>query len=337
MKPLVSIVIPIYNGEKYIETCMESMLGQSYENIEIIMVNDGSKDSSSEICDKYAAGDARVKVIHQENKGLSGARNAGIAKATGEYVIFFDVDDTVDKDVIKDNIKLATDNNADVVMFCFWYYNVDTGELKPNPMDRVFVGDAREYFYDYLIPTMDTEVFNAPWNKMIKKSVLEDNNLHFDSRYPIYEDIIFASELFNVVNKIVVNNKMYYKYFVRSSGSLITRFYETFFDSVTQFHTNAMRYCAKYENNESQVRRFNKLYVTLTIMHLKQISCKADLHNDRKYELIKRICDNTQFIEALNNTELPTSKKKIMRILIMKKRYGAICKLYNILNRIQKN
>lgn len=333
---LVSIIIPVYNGEKYIDMCMESMLSQTYENIEIIMVDDGSRDMSGELCDKYSKADCRVKVIHQENKGLSGARNAGIAKASGEYVIFFDVDDTVDKNVIRDNIALAVENDADVVMFCFWYYNVDEDKLIPNTLDKTFIGNDEEFFHNFLISTMDTEVFNAPWNKLIKKSVLDNNGLRFDSRYPIYEDIIFASELLNIVKKIVVNNKMYYKYFVRSSGSLITRFYDTFFDSVTQFHNNAMEYCKKYEDNEAQIRRFNKLYSILTIGHLKQISCNTNLKIERKYELIKRICEDKQFIDALNNTEFQTVKKRIMRRLINEDRYKCICSLYKTLNKLQR-
>ncbi len=336
MNPVVSIIIPVYNGEKYIDACMECALNQTYKNIEIIAVNDGSKDNSREILDSYAQKDERVKVIHQENKGLSGARNAGIHAASGKYVIFFDVDDTFELTVIEDNIKLAEENQADVVMFCFWYYEVDTKQLKPNAMERLFVGNAKEYFEEYLIPTMDTEVFNAPWNKMIRKELLDSNELYFDTRYPIYEDIIFASNLLNITNKIVVNNQMYYKYFVRSSGSLITRFYETFFNSVTQYYKNAMKYCANYENNEKQKARFAKLYATLTIMHLKQISCRKELSKERKLQLIKRICDDALFRDALRLVRFDVMKKNIMKKMILTKKYRLICVCYQILGKINK-
>lgn len=337
MKPLVSIVIPVYNGEKYVDACMESMLKQSYENIEIIVVNDGSKDSSGALCDKYALADCRVKVVHQENKGLSGARNAGIAQATGEYIIFCDIDDIVTEHIIKDNVELALKYEAEVVMFCFWYFDVDQEKLIENAMEKLFVGSAEEYFHDYLIPTIDTEVFNAPWNKMIKRSVLEKNGLSFHQEYPIYEDIIFASELFNVAEKIVVNNNMYYKYFVRSSGSLITRFFEKYFDSVSFFHSNAMRYCEKYAENEQQIRRFNELYTKLVLTHLKQISCKEDMEQEKKYQLIGRICREEQFIIALKNTDLSSGKKRVMRRLITTGKCKTICKLYYILNKFQGN
>ena len=102
MSPEVSIIVPVYNGGNYIDACLKCALKQTYENIEIIAVNDGSKDRSGKILDEYAKKDSRLKVIHQENKGLSGARNTGIHAASGKYVIFFDVDDTFEETVIEE-------------------------------------------------------------------------------------------------------------------------------------------------------------------------------------------------------------------------------------------
>lgn len=336
MKPEVSIIIPVYNGEKYIDACMECALQQTYDNIEIIAVNDGSKDNSKELLDNYAKKDSRLKVIHQENKGLSGARNAGIHAASGKYVIFFDVDDTFEKNVIEDNLKLAEEHQADVVMLCFWYYDVDTKQLKPNAMDRLFVGTDKEYFEEYLIPTMETEVFNAPWNKMIRKDLLDANQLYFDPAYPIYEDIIFAAKLLKVAKKLVVNNQMYYKYFVRSSGSLITRFYETFFDCVSEYYKHAKLYCDQYENNQQQQARFAKLYASLTLMHLKQISCRKELSKERKLQLIERICNDPLFRKALSLVHFDVHKKNVMKRMIINKKSRWICFCYQILGKISK-
>lgn len=335
MKPKVSIIIPVYNGEKYIDDCMKCIKSQTYEELEIILVNDGSKDRSGEICDAYAKDDYRIKVCHQENGGLSSARNLGIRNATGKYVWFFDVDDAVEPTVIEDNVKLAEENQADVVMFGFWYFDVDKQELIPNELDRIFVGTAEEYFYQYLVYTVEHEVFNAPWNKLIRKELLEKNNLWFDTRYPIYEDIIFAASLLDIAEKIVVNNQLYYKYFVRSSGSLITRFYDTFFESVTQFHDNAMKYCEKYENNEKQIKQFDLLYVTHVFTHLKQISCREQLSKEEQYKLINKILESNKLQLAVKNANL-TGKKKIMRILIQRHMCKTIRMFYSLLGWIQE-
>lgn len=335
MEPKVSIIIPIYNGEKYIDECMKCMKKQTYKNIEIILVDDGSKDCSGRMCDDYAKEDDRIKVCHQENGGLSSARNLGICNATGKYVWFFDVDDAVEPTVIEDNVKLAEANQADVVMFGFWYYDVDKQELIPNELRSSFVGNAEEYFHDFLVHTIEHEVFNAPWNKMIRKELLERNNLWFDKRYPIYEDIIFAASLLNIAQKVVVNNKLYYKYFVRSSGSLITRFYDTFFECVTQFHDNAMEYCSKYEDNAEQIKRFDLLYVTHVYTHLKQISCREQLNNQQKYALIQKIVDSDKLQSAIKNAELK-GRKKIIRMLIQKRMCKTICLFYYMLGWVQR-
>lgn len=335
MEPKVSVIIPIYNGEKYIDDCMRCMKSQTYEKIEIILVDDGSKDRSGAICDEYAKSDDRIKVCHQENGGLSSARNLGIRNATGKYVWFFDVDDAVEPTVIEDNVKLAEENQADVVMFGFWYFDVDKQELIPNELGSAFVGTAEEYFHNFLVHTVEHEVFNAPWNKMIRKELLEKNNLWFDTRYPIYEDIIFAASLLRIAQKIVVNDKLYYKYFVRSSGSLITRFYDTFFESVTQFHDNAMEYCKRYENNDKQIRRFNLLYVTHVFTHLKQISCRQQLSKGEKYKLIDKILESDKLQSAVENADL-AGRKRIIRMLIQRRMRKTICMFYRILGWVQE-
>ena len=118
----VSIIIPVYNGEKYIRPCISGLRKQTYRNIECILIDDGSTDESGKICDHCAEEDARVRVIHQVNRGVSAARNKGIEEAQGEYILFFDIDDQITESVVEDNLRMAQKNNADVVLFCFWYF-----------------------------------------------------------------------------------------------------------------------------------------------------------------------------------------------------------------------
>ena len=114
---LISVIIPVYNVEKYLRECIDSVLNQSYQNLEIILVDDGSTDSSGEICDEYEKQDIRIRVIHQKNQGLSGARNTGFQNANGEYVYFLDSDDWIVPEAIKCLVKRAEEESADVVFF----------------------------------------------------------------------------------------------------------------------------------------------------------------------------------------------------------------------------
>ena len=168
----VSIIIPVYNGEKYIRPCISGLRKQTYRNIECILIDDGSTDESGKICDRCAEEDARVRVIHQVNRGVSAARNKGIEEAQGEYILFFDIDDQITESVVEDNLRMAQKNNADVVLFCFWYFIVDKDRKIPNGMQHPFIGDRESYFHEMLIQTIDNEIFNAPWNKMYKKDFL---------------------------------------------------------------------------------------------------------------------------------------------------------------------
>ena len=115
MKSLVSVIVPIYKVEKYLNKCVDSIINQSYKNLEIILVDDGSPDKCGEICDKYAEKDSRVKVIHKENGGLSDARNAGIDIAKGDYLLFVDSDDWITSNICEVLIKNANDNLSDII------------------------------------------------------------------------------------------------------------------------------------------------------------------------------------------------------------------------------
>lgn len=326
----VSIIVPIYNGENYIDNCAKNLKAQEYDNLEFILIDDGSTDDTSKKCDELARKDDRFIVIHKENGGLSSARNAGIEAASGEYVYFYDVDDDIASGLVKDNVELASQNNADVVMFGFWYQNADTGKRKDNILGRGFVGSAREFFDDYLILSVDHEVFNAPWNKLYKRSFLDDNGLRFLTEYPIYEDIIFTSRMLQKAQRIVVNDKMYYTYYVRSQGSLITKYVDGYFDSVTFFYDKAMEYCGLFENNKKQISRLSTLYVRLVTTNLKQISCNEDLDYDTRIKLIRNIIHNDRFRRALKLAKLE-ARKYFVKFFALTGNAYAVYRMYRFL------
>ena len=115
--PVVSVIIPVYNVEKYLEECIDSVLAQTYQNIEIILVDDGSTDSSGLICDRYAEKNTNISVIHQKNSGLSAARNSGLNKANGDYIYFLDSDDYISADAIEKLFSIAENDKSDIVFF----------------------------------------------------------------------------------------------------------------------------------------------------------------------------------------------------------------------------
>ena len=248
-------------------------------------------------------------------------------KRQGEYLIFFDADDEVTPEVIQDNVDVAITSGADVVLFGFWYFNVDCKEEKVNEFPVSFSGTREEFFTQCVSEAVDREFFNAPWNKLIKGKLISDNGLCFDTRYSLYEDNLFATDVFIHAERIAINPKAYYRYFLRSSGSLLTRFHDNIFEGLTLFYDRAMEYCRGFDRNEAQIHSFERMYVTHTYTFLKQISCNRELTPQRKKELLQSICEEEKLQKALAHVELK-GRKRIIRYLIRRKQYHMIEMLY---------
>ena len=215
-KDLISVIIPVYNVEKYLIRCVDSVVNQTYKNLEIILVNDGSTDSSGILCDKLAKNDARIKVIHKENGGLSDARNIGQQESKGVYIIFVDSDDYVHVDMINSLYEQITNENADVSM-C-GVMNVYLNSQNPQCADTelYFTCEKKEFLKEYLI---GERIPGSICNKLLKRSVA--NKLKFPVG-KIYEDAFYHYDLISVAEKFVVNTKPYYYYYHRG-GSITTK------------------------------------------------------------------------------------------------------------------
>lgn len=172
---LISIIVPVYNVEKYLPQCVDSLLQQTYPNVEIVLVDDGSPDQSGRICDEYAAKDQRVKVIHQKNQGVSAARNNGMAAASGEWITFVDADDWFDTDACQHLINEAQkQDGCDVVIFSF-VKNYEEGEYPNKPLypaDCVMQTPAEldALRVDVLEKQLDCNVLRLTFCKMIKRA-----------------------------------------------------------------------------------------------------------------------------------------------------------------------
>ena len=205
MNELISIIVPVYNVEKYLNKCVDSILAQTYTNIEVILINDGSKDKSGEICNDYSKIDNRIKVIHQTQHGVAYTRNVGINNSNGKYILFVDSDDFIDKKMIKTLYKTIVSDNSDIAICDFIYYTEKTKKNNKYPK-KVFMIEGNEkfeYLYnEYYIASI------VQWNKLFKKEIFND------IRYPegkINEDeFVIAKEFFNAKKISYVLEPLYY-------------------------------------------------------------------------------------------------------------------------------
>ncbi len=216
-KDLVSIIIPVYNVANYIERSVSSLLNQTYKNIEIILVNDGSSDNSSEICNNLInsyKGD-NLHLIEQENQGVSSARNVGLKKANGEYIMFVDADDWVDETYVEKLYTAIKDNDADIAFcgFVEWYSNEK--QIRYSNTDAIY--SLEDYYVKYQMKRPGL------WSGIYKNEIIQRNNVHFDVLLRRMEDGCFVSDYIACCSKIVSISDALYYYFQRE-GSVIHQY-----------------------------------------------------------------------------------------------------------------
>lgn len=228
---LVSIVVPVYGVEKYLENCVKSILRQTYKKLEIILIDDGSPDKCGEMCDAYAARDNRVQVIHKENGGLSDARNVGIKKATGEYVTCIDSDDYVSADYVEHLIRLTKTHNADISICGL--KKTDISNEKTDERDFTEVVEILTP-YEALIEMLYAKKFSTSvCGRLFKRSILQGIefplNKYSEDMFTMYKIILNA-------NKVVFSNKMGYFYYCRPESIMTESFQKKHLDVVDALH-----------------------------------------------------------------------------------------------------
>ena len=212
MKPLISVIIPVYNVEKYIKRCLDSVINQTYENLEIILVDDGTPDNSGVICDEYAKKDERIKVIHKENGGLSSARNAGLDIAKGEYISFIDSDDYISDNFIERLYENLSENGAEIAQ-CGFKRTAKDSEEKDSVSESVKIYSGVEML-GHIHDEKGAETV-VVWNKLYKAE------LFCDVRFPvgkIHEDEATTYKIFYKVKKVAMFDDKNYFYFFNENS-----------------------------------------------------------------------------------------------------------------------
>jgi len=217
----LSIIVPIYNVERYLRKCIDSVLAQTFTDFECILVDDGSPDNCSAICDEYAKKDSRIRVIHKENGGLSDARNAGLDIAQGEYIGFIDSDDYIHERMYEILVEKAISTDVDIVA-CGVYNVAENGETLgkwPNlSNDKVY---KKKDFIDNFHPDVRRDIMTAVWNKIYKREIFSTLRFPF-GKY--YEDAYIQLDIWNQCDMIAVVKDTLYYYLIRQEGIMRQKF-----------------------------------------------------------------------------------------------------------------
>jgi len=225
---LVSVVMPIYNAEQYLSQAIDSVLNQTLKDFELILVDDGSTDKSSEMCDAYAEKDSRIQVIHQSNGGICAARNCGLEMVKSEYVAFIDNDDVYLPDLLEENYNLAKKYNADILKYGYQYIKYkkfspaclcSSEKLAEKNLLIVQKQGLREKYRQI----NDDDLLVYVWDGLFKTSVIKEHQIKFDTAFKHgHEDRVFCMQLYQHINCIIINPKVYYTHIeYKSSASMI--------------------------------------------------------------------------------------------------------------------
>lgn len=240
---MISIIVPVYNLEEYLPQCLESIINQSYSDLQIILVDDGSADGSGKICDDFAAKDPRITVIHKPNGGVSAARNDGLAIAKGEYVGFVDGDDVIDSDMYSVLLEKAESFHADLTV-CSYITRTAAAEIRKNA-DSFYTADFRaepeRFVYLY-----NNYLLNALWNKLFRRDLIKSG---FPVGVKMGEDLMFVLRYMEGCKSVCMTDECLYKYTIRGTSATAS-FQPQRVDTVIRLYRVLERFCKTFDTGE---------------------------------------------------------------------------------------
>lgn len=338
MKDLISIIVPIYNVEKYLNKCIESIVNQTYENIEIILIDDGSNDNSGIICDEYAKKDNRIIVVHKENGGVSSARNKGLKIAKGEWISFVDADDWIEQIFCQTLLNKVTQEQADIALCGY-------NRITYNRIEKINANNQEVFLNsnEYLVKSLNPQTgFGFCHMKLIKKEVLK--SISFNERIEVGEDALFNIQLSTYIKKAVFIKQPLYNYRINNQ-SVVKRYDENYANK----YLKSMKIIEEYiwqeynEENEENIE-IKQNYYNFVAYHIMLIIVNYCYHPDNKMcnaqrkNMLKEVINNDLFIIGLkksnyNNISLT---RKITLYTLKHKLYwltAIICKIRQKQNR----
>lgn len=304
MTPKVSIIVGLYNVASFLKKKQLScILNQSYSNWELLLVNDGSTDETSLLCDQFAEKDSRIKVFHKENGGLGSARNVGIEQATGEYLWFYDVDDEVELNLLETCVHEMESRKVDLMIFGFWAITPSQNLTEEVYFKEKEIWGQKQLRDCYLDDLLFVRYGNGfAWNKMYRRTFIEQNHLRYENQR-IQQDEVFNLKAYQKVNSIYLSSKLFYHYYIYNTGNARSRFISNRFEIYKSIYNHFLK--IKNEWNIDDLRfddyvskRFYSSVSQCLLFNLFHPDCTWNV--DKKQREIERIMTDNQVKDVIS-------------------------------------
>lgn len=328
----ISVIIPVYNSKSYLHRAVDSLLNQTVHDFEIVLVDDGSTDGSSELCDQYERTCPNIKVARRSNGGLSAARNTGILAAHNEYILFIDADDYIDCDTIEMVESVIETHHPDCMCFGFRY--VIGMDLQPDAIPALRHNEllSSEYIHSIILPPLlnlnnDKAhfIFDFAWNKVYKRSILHKFGVKFDETRRIWEDRPFVVEYLKYCQNFYCFERAFYNY-VQTMGSLSTKYYSNFFDIILENYRHYTEwYAGEYDfDNQYCINYWCHSIENMMIRSLKETTQREIIREKMLHTL------SNQQVQQWYARRIPLNRwERTASKLMAVKNYDEVVELYH--------
>lgn len=318
-QPLVSIIMPVYGVELYIEKAILSVINQTYLNWELLIINDGSKDNSRDIAEKYSTQYENIFLYDKENGGLSDARNFGLKYAKGTYVHFFDSDDWIDEDMYSYYIPIIEKEYAEVLIFGYVVdYVTASGEIIKSTRNKLLdCSYSSENGYNSSLLLQNEKGLSFAWNKIFRCDFLKNNQLFYDPSIYLIEDIEFASRCLPLAQKIVFSSREYYHYASRKRETLSSFYNQYFWDFCCQ---RPLLYKKLYDglciSNQDYKSNIDLICIKTFYEAFHALFTHTDMSWSFYYSEVKRFTKNIELRSILETSQYISLRNKVFKYLI---------------------
>lgn len=302
-KPVISIIVPVYNVEKYLEVCLKSILSQNFKEFEVILINDGSKDKSGEICEEYVREDSRIRVVHIKNCGAGKARNKGLDLAKGKYIFFVDADDWLEYNALEKHLKYI--EKYDMVIGCSnncYFNNSKFSHSKVEYFYPANIYDTQEKVRNMYVDIAVNSVSHAPHNKMYRKEIIDKYEIRFPN-YKKYEDLTFNNNYIDKINSLAILEENVYNYRVNSTEGVAKKLPDNMFEIFTMVNNDLINLLKSWNVFDLEAeKKLQSKYITDVA------SCINDTYNQylnytlkKRYNYIKNMINDKKVNNSCQN------------------------------------